>query len=400
MVYRGDISCGIGKVGGSTGGFTPVANAEQLPGWDDCATITDVEWLDLDPETFTVEAGESIDVTVTTDSTGLDLGTYEAAIRVLSNTPQDAIDVPVTMNVRQEPVEVERWAGSDRYGTAAAVSATYEPGVDVVFLATGLDYPDALTGSALAGSLDAPVLLTRHGGLPSATRAELERLAPERVVVLGGPVAVSDAVLVEAGLLTGAPVQRVSGTNRYGTAAAVAAEFGTAERVFVATGANYPDALSAAARAGALDSPVLLVRRTEIPSATAAALDGLAPSQITVLGGEGAVDQSVVNELRDWAPTRRTGGLNRWITSARLFAEVASAETVYVASGQNWPDALAGGAKAGSDHEPLLITRQDRLPGVILSTLERLDPDRVVVLGGPVAVSEDVVDELRGLRDD
>lgn len=180
----------------------------------------------------------------------------------------------------------------------------------------------------------------------------------------------------------------------------MAGQFDSVERVFVATGANYPDALSAAARAGALDSPVLLVRQHEIPAATAAALDALAPSQITVLGGEGAVDQSVVDELRDWAPTWRTGGLNRWITSAWLFAEVADAETVYVASGANWPDALAGGAKAGSDHEPLLLTRPDRVPPVIMSALERLDPDRVVVLGGTSAVQESVLDELRGLRDD
>ena len=89
------------------------------------------------------------------------------------------------------------------------------------------------------------------------------------------------------------------------------------------------------------------------------------------------IHQSVVDELREWAPTKRAGGLNRWITSARLFAEVASADTVYLASGQNWPDALAGGAKAGSDHEPLLITRHDRLPGAIEDALERLYPERV-----------------------
>ena len=101
-VYRGDISCGIGKVGGSTGGFTPVADAEHLPGWDDCATFSDVEWIELDPQSFTVEAGDSVEVTVSTDSTGLEIGTYQADIRVLSNTPQSAIDVPVTMTVTGE----------------------------------------------------------------------------------------------------------------------------------------------------------------------------------------------------------------------------------------------------------------------------------------------------------
>jgi putative cell wall-binding protein len=200
--------------------------------------------------------------------------------------------------------------------------------------------------------------------------------------------------------VTGVQAERISGTNRYGTAAAVAAEFDSSERVFVATGVDYPDALSAAARAGAVDSPVLLVRRTEIPSATAAALDALDPAQITVLGAEGAVDQSVVNQLRQWAPTTRTGGLNRYATSARIFADVVSAETVYLASGQNWPDALAGSAKAGSDHEPLLITRKNALPGPIEAALVRLFPDKVVVLGGEDAITQKVIDELEELLGD
>ncbi|WP_192498639.1 cell wall-binding repeat-containing protein [Ornithinimicrobium pratense] len=372
---------------------------------NECEIGTDIPWMSASPMSGTTAPGGSSEVTVTLDSSSLDYGTYEAQLCVFSNDPENPlVRVPVTLEVADapvdpvEPIEVERWSGTNRYGTAAAVSGTYEPGADVVFLATGLDYPDALTGSALAGSMDAPVLLTRKGALPNSTIAELGRLAPERVVVLGGPDAVADAVLVQAAALTGASVERLSGTNRYGTAAAVAAEFGTADRVFVATGVDYPDALSAAARAGALDSPVLLVRQASIPSATAAALSALAPSQITVLGGEGAVDQSVVRELRQWAPTQRQGGLNRWITSARIFADVVSAETVYVASGQDWPDALAGGAKAGSDHEPLLLTRKGELPTVIANAILRLDPERAVVLGGTNAVSNDVVEELEDLR--
>ncbi|WP_181009843.1 cell wall-binding repeat-containing protein [Ornithinimicrobium sufpigmenti] len=373
------------------------ALAFTLGGTQSCGA----DWLNVEPASGTTAPGESTSVEVSLDATGLDEGTYTAQLCIESDDADEPlVTVPVTMSVQIAPIEVERLSGTNRYGTAAAVSGTYAAGAEVVFLATGGDYPDALTGSALAGSLEAPVLLTRPGALPNSTKAELVRLAPERVVVLGGDGAVADAVLAEAAALTGAPVERVSGTNRYGTAAAVAAQFAgqDVERVFVATGVDYPDALSAAARAGALDSPVLLVRRTEIPSATAAALDALEPGSITVLGGEGAVDQDVVNELREWAPTTRTGGLNRWVTSARLFAEVASAETVYVASGQNWPDALAGGAKAGADHEPLLITRQGGLPGAIVQAITRLDPDRAVVLGGTTAVSDKVIEELEDLR--
>lgn len=365
---------------------------------------SDEDWLTVDPTTFTVDADDTTDVAVTTDAEGLEAGEHTGEITITTDTDQELGPITVTLTVEEapeppvEPIEVERWEGANRYGTAAVVAASYEPGVDVVFLTTGLDYPDALTGSALAGSLDAPVLLTRTDQLGNSTTAALELLEPERVIVLGGPEAVEDSVLAEAEAVTGVEVERLEGANRYGTAAAVAGEFGTAEHVFVATGRDYPDALSAAARAGHLDSPVLLVRPDGIPTVTAKALDDLDPSQITVLGGEEAIEQSVVDDLGNWAPATRVGGLNRWITSALLFAEVASADTVYLASGRAWPDALAGGAKAASDGEPLLITRPDRLAGAIEDTIVRLFPDKVVVLGGKLAVHDSVIEELENLR--
>lgn len=140
------------------------------------------------------------------------------------------------------------------------------------------------------------------------------------------------------------------------------------------------------------------MRPDEVPSATVDALDDLAPSEITLLGGEGVVTKEVMDELADWAPTTRVSGLNRWITSARLFAEVASADTVYLASGQDWPDALAGGAKAASDDEPLLITRKGDLPEATTDAIVRLFPDRVLVLVGTDAVADTVIEELEKLR--
>src|SRR5688572_24578483 len=74
---------------------------------------------------------------------------------------------------------VDRHAGADRYATAAAISAaTFASGVQVAFVATGTDFPDSLAGGSPAGRLKAPILLTPRGDLPTATRAELVRLAP------------------------------------------------------------------------------------------------------------------------------------------------------------------------------------------------------------------------------
>lgn len=145
---------------------------------------TDADWLTLDPASFDVAADEDVNVAFTTEADGMASGTYSTNVAITTDTGQQLDAISVTLTVAEEPVppvepiDVDRWSGGNRYGTAAAVSSTYEAGADVVFLATGLDYPDALTGSALAGSLDAPVLLTRADALPNSTKAELERLLP------------------------------------------------------------------------------------------------------------------------------------------------------------------------------------------------------------------------------
>ncbi|MDQ3383977.1 MAG: cell wall-binding repeat-containing protein [Actinomycetota bacterium] len=89
---------------------------------------------------------------------------------------------------------VQRVAGADRYGTAAMVAQDYETSQDV-FVATGLDWPDALAGAARGGHVEAPVLLVRTSTIPPATWEELERLDPGRAFVLGGEEAVGPEIV-------------------------------------------------------------------------------------------------------------------------------------------------------------------------------------------------------------
>src|SRR5690606_34137158 len=121
---------------------------------------------------------------------------------------------------------VGRIAGQTRFHTAAAVSRAWGDGTDVVYVVNGRDYPDDLSAAARAGVYEAPVLLTRPDGIPGATAAALSRLAPTRIVVVGGPGAVSGAVLDQLrGYASSREVTRVSGGDRYGTAAAMAAYY-------------------------------------------------------------------------------------------------------------------------------------------------------------------------------
>lgn len=196
---------------------------------------------------------------------------------------------------------VSRQAGPDRYSTAAAISAKhFRPGVAVAYVATGVDFPDALTGGPTAAKLGGPILLAQKDKLPAATAAELKRLKPKSIMVLGGTGVVSVAVEKALKAYTTGKVTRLAGSDRYSTGAAISrAAFkpGVAV-VYIATGANFPDALAGGAAGGFRDGPVLLVSKSAIPKATAAELRRLKPKSIIVLGGNAAVSKTVLDSLK------------------------------------------------------------------------------------------------------
>lgn len=289
--------------------------------------------------------------------------------------------------------------GEDRASTAAAVSAShFDPGVSVVYVATAANFADALAGGPAAAHGGGPVLLVDRDRVPESTSFELQRLDPARVVVLGGTGAVSE--LVAEQLDDVAPVQRVSGNDRFSTAAAVsAATF--PERVpvaYIATGTGFADALSGGAAAARDRGPVLLAGDGELPAATLAELRRLSPRQIVVLGGTGAVSPEVAAELAGYTDgaVERLSGSDRYATSAAIAARMfpVAVDTVFVATGQNFPDALAGVPAAAREKAPLLLVRHDAVPDVVAAQLERLRPRRIVILGGNGAVSAETEDQL------
>jgi putative cell wall-binding protein len=300
------------------------------------------------------------------------------------------------------PGAVTRIFGADRYATAAGLSAaTFAPGVPVVFIATGENFPDALAGGPAAGKLGGPVLLVRRNSIPALVAAELDRLDPARIVVLGGPAVVSNAVMAALDPFTSGPVTRIFGQDRYGTAAGVsAATFAPGVPVvYVVTGQNYPDALTGGPAAVAGGGPVLLVRQNSIPALVAAELDRLNPGRIVVLGGPLVVSESVKNALAAYTsgPVTRINGIDRYATAAAVSASTFApgVQVVYIATGENFPDALAGGPAAGKFGGPVLLVRQNSIPAVVTAELDRLDPDQIVMLGGPAVVSDAVKTALQ-----
>lgn len=174
----------------------------------------------------------------------------------------DALSPALEAAVGELGLTVERLAGRDRFETAGLVAGALPPGQEA-YLVEGSSadprrgWPDAVNASWLAARRGAPILLTTRAELPAATAAALAGRGVERLTVVGGAAAVSDAVAGSAEAL-GATVERVGGANRYETARALADRAGTVDglTVFLTTGEDYADTLAAgpavAARAGVL----------------------------------------------------------------------------------------------------------------------------------------------------
>jgi len=315
-------------------------------------------------------------------------------------TPGGATPPPIS-----DGPTMERLAGSDRYATAAAVSAaTFAQGIAVAYVATGATFPDALAAGAAAARRDGPVLLVSSTSIPSATANELARLQPGTIKVIGGTAMVSNGV-VDAlrGYATSGTAQRIAGANRYATAARVSADtFAAGVPVaYVATGAMFPDALSGVAAAGTDGGPMLLVGADLIPSETAAELTRLQPGRIVVLGATGVVSSAVATGLARYATSgsvTRLAGSDRYATAVAVSSGTfAPGPTVFVATGVTFPDALGGGPVAGGLPAPLLLVPGTSVPSSVATELLRINPDTVVILGGTSAISGAVVAQIESL---
>ncbi|MCX8006914.1 MAG: cell wall-binding repeat-containing protein [Coriobacteriia bacterium] len=324
-------------------------------------------------------------------------------------TVQAAKDVTVTVGVPVAGIDVtmtalpsNRVQGANRFETAVELSkSAYEDGFGgVAVLVNGMNFPDSLAAGPLAYGLEGPMLLTSPSGMPEATRAEIERLMPIEVVIVGGPAAVPYDQEIELRDMGVPVVRRVMGRDRYETAAQVAQElvnrglaFSAGTGAFIANGQNYPDALAAAPVASAAGWPILFVRPDGVPASTQKFFDKNGIDTLYVAGGTGAVsDQSLPDFSGD---VERFAGQNRYDTAARIAAFAIdefgfNRRIVGLCSGRGFADAMAAGPIYGSRRRAILLTEPSALSLHTQSFLAGRKGvlARIVTIGGPGAVSD------------
>jgi len=296
-----------------------------------------------------------------------------------------------------EPEDITRLYGADRYETAVEIShAAYrESEAEAVILARGDNYPDALAGGPLAMEKGGPLLLTQPEELPQSTAAEIQRVLQPggTVYLLGGPAAVSADI--EEELSRDYTVERLSGQDRYETAVAVAEAMNAPEEIFLVTGRNFPDAVSASSAAAQNGAPVLLTAPEELSPAASRYLTENRGAGVKVIGGTAAVSNGVYREA---GGNHRIAGANRWETAVEVAETFFNKpEKITLATGLDYPDALTGGVYAAALEAPVLLSRTGGLPPEIAEYLNVMDHplEGVCIYGGPGVLSPEVKQEIK-----
>ncbi|WP_252312085.1 cell wall-binding repeat-containing protein [Sinobaca sp. H24] len=283
-------------------------------------------------------------------------------------------------------LSLQRLSGPTRYDTAVEISKNGWMQAETVVIATGEDFPDALSGTPLAHKLNAPILLSSANELPARTEAEINRLNAKNIVILGGTQAISKEVENKL-RSTGRSVERISGATRYATAGLIADRVGGSGEYILANGNSYPDALSIAPHAAREGIPILLTRENSVPSETASKLRN--SKNITVVGGTSMVSGKVFNSLSN---PKRISGSTRYGTAAAVINELNSPkEAGLIVSGENFPDALTGSVLAAKQNGALLLTRSGSIPSETSSLTNNSSFQTIKALGGTSAVSTNTV---------
>jgi spore germination protein YaaH/putative cell wall-binding protein len=283
----------------------------------------------------------------------------------------------------------DRIYGTTLYDTAVEISKKGWDQASSAVLATGGNFPDALTGSVLAHKVNGPLLLTESDHLNPAVLSELKRLGTQKVYLLGGTVALSSSVeqsLNDQGITT----TRLAGTDQYGTAAAIASAAAPASsQAFLVNGEHFPDALSISSYAAAQGIPILLTRSDSLPPETAAALSQMGVQQVTLIGGKAVINDSVEAQLGKLSQpvtvTTRLAGYDQYETNTIVLNQLPfNSSQVYVATGENFPDALAGASLAAKTNSPIFLFPPGQLASYTTSYLsqKRSSGTTFTILGG------------------
>ena len=342
------------------------------------------------------------------------VGTYVITARALGSYTGE---VSFTFEVSLQSCTWRALYGDNRYGTMAVIvaEAFSSSDTDTVIVTTGENFPDALAASALAGVRNAPIVTTSNNSLSLDARGRLRALNPTSVLVIGSSDTISDAVVseIQDALPSTTRITRLYGENRRATALALytrtlsSGYWDDSTTAILTTGEKFADALSISPYAYVTKSPIFLTDSSGLlDDATVAALQNSSFERIIILGDENSVSEAVKDQLGDGFSYERWSGADRYATSA-VIAEHAIAEgvlgvdKVVIATGENFPDALAASALCGRNESVLLLVSSNNTTTIdeVLVTYQ-YEVTMGYFLGDENSISSSVRDKVTALFED
>lgn len=298
-------------------------------------------------------------------------------------------------NVNIDALSSERIYGSNRYETSYNLFNKGWASSNTVILASGIDYPDALTATPLAGKYNAPILLSRNTNLDAQPQLKeiLQNKGVKNVIIVGGQTAIPQVIQDQIASL-GINVRRIGGSDRYETSALIAKEVGVNNgEVALAYGLSFADGLSIASVAAKKQMPILLTRNTSVPNATQDFINNNNINKTYVVGSTTVISDSVASQTKN---PERLGGANRYETNSVIFNRFKSdinLNSIYIASGLAFPDALSSSALAAKDGNFVLLSNTKQVEWSVRNIILSIKPslNNVYTIGSNIVIPDNVI---------
>ncbi|OFI05865.1 N-acetylmuramoyl-L-alanine amidase LytC precursor [Clostridium acetireducens DSM 10703] len=302
--------------------------------------------------------------------------------------------VTIGNKVQAKYIERKRIWGEDRYKTAVEISKEHWKESYYAVLVNGTNFPDALSAAPLARKYDAPILYTDTNYLNISTRKRLIDLKVRRIFIIGGKGVVSQNVENELNNL-GFITERFEGKDRYETSTKVAEKVGISKTIYLATGEDFADAISIAPIAARDKRPLLLVPKDHLPNVTKEVIKNKKFRNTYVVGDHNIISDNVVKEFDN---VDRIAGNSKYDRNANVinkFNDELHCKNMYIASGEKFPDALAGAAAAAKEKSPVVIINPwDTKKAQEL--IHEKNAEKIKILGGYGAIPDSAVTEIAG----
>ncbi|WP_333886880.1 cell wall-binding repeat-containing protein [Clostridium sp.] len=311
----------------------------------------------------------------------------------------------ISVSAKQNQYVATRLGGQNRIETSVQIANNYSSGsLQAVVIATANDFPEALVGSTLASKYKAPILLVNQTARESQDTLEYikSHLSLDGTVyILGDTSSVSSDIESALKFYGYNNIKRLAGSSKDSTFKAINDEVSVSQGtpVFVASSDMFPDALSASGISAVKGYPIILCSNGILSETALSQLKSINPSQVYVAGGTAVIPDSVVQTIQSNTGLSgdkviRLSGQNRYDTSLAIdrYFNLTTRNAV-VASGENFPDALAGSALSAKNNAPIVLVNE----GDINKQKEYLDATPVQnlsILGGEGVLSQNTVDKL------